>query len=93
MAGAVRLPRLSWALAACYGSYFLLPAGLAVALYARGEQALFRDLMLAGVFAAALAFAGYLLVPAVGPYVFQAELFPASPAGQRVLPVVHPHDR
>jgi len=79
-------PALSWALAACYGSYFVLPAGLAVALYARGEHALFRDLMLAGVFAAALAFAGYLLVPAVGPYAFQAELFPHRLPGNAYCP-------
>lgn len=79
-------PGLSWVLAACYGSYFVLPAGLAVALYARGEQALFRDLMLAGVFAAALAFAGYLLVPAVGPYVFQADLFPHRLPGNAYCP-------
>jgi membrane-associated phospholipid phosphatase len=79
-------PALSWALAACYGSYFVLPAGLAVALYALGEHALFRDLMLAGVFAAALAFTGYLLVPAVGPYAFQAELFPHRLPGNAYCP-------
>jgi membrane-associated phospholipid phosphatase len=79
-------PGLSWALAACYGSYFVLPAGLAIALYARGDHALFRDLMLAGVFAAALAFAGYLLVPAVGPYAFQAELYPHRLPGNAYCP-------
>jgi membrane-associated phospholipid phosphatase len=79
-------PALSWALAACYGSYFVLPAALAVALYALGEHALFRDLMLAGVFAAALAFTGYLLVPAVGPYAFQAELFPHRLPGNAYCP-------
>ena len=79
-------PAMSWALAACYGSYFVLPAGLAVALYALGEHALFRDLMLAGVFAAALAFTGYLLVPAVGPYAFQAELYPHRLPGNAYCP-------
>ena len=79
-------PAMSWALAACYGSYFVLPAGLAVALYALGEHALFRDLMLAGVFAAAIAFTGYLLVPAVGPYAFQAELFPHRLPGNAYCP-------
>jgi len=79
-------PWLSWTLAACYGSYFVLPAGLAVALYALGERALFRDLMLAGVFAAALAFTGYLLVPAVGPYAFQAELYPHRLPGNAYCP-------
>ena len=79
-------PGLSWALAVCYGSYFVLPAGLAVALYARGERALFRDLMLAGVFAAAFAFVGYLLVPAVGPYAFQAELYPHRLPGGAYCP-------
>src|SRR5262249_22014151 len=79
-------PALSWALAACYGSYFVLPVGLAVALYARGERALFRDLMLAGVFAAALAFVGYLLVPAGGPYAFPAGLSPHRLPGNAYCP-------
>jgi membrane-associated phospholipid phosphatase len=79
-------PSLSWALAVCYGAYFVLPPALAVALYARGEHALFRDLMLAGVFAAALAFAGYLLVPAVGPYAFQSDLFPHRLPGNAYCP-------
>jgi membrane-associated phospholipid phosphatase len=40
--------------------------------------------MLAGVVAALLGYAGYLLVPAVGPYVYQASLFPTRlPGGER----------
>ena len=36
-------PGLSWALAVCYGSYFVLPAGSPSRSTARGERALFRD--------------------------------------------------
>ena len=79
-------PSLSWVLAICYGSYFVLAPALAIVLYARGERALFRDLMLAGVLAAALAFAGYLLVPAVGPYAFQSDLFPHRLPGNAYCP-------
>jgi membrane-associated phospholipid phosphatase len=79
-------PALSWLMAACYGAYYVVPGLLAVAIYGAGRRALYRDFMLAGVLAAALGFAGYLLVPAVGPYVFQAELFPTRLPGGAYCP-------
>lgn len=72
-------PPLTRAMVLCYASYFVAPALLASAMYwspAPRDRALFRDFMLSGAIASLLGYAGYLLVPAVGPYVHQAALFP-----------------
>jgi len=60
----------------CYLSYFLAPGILAAWLYWRGERALFREFMVSLCVVTLLGYAGYLIVPAVGPYVYQAALFP-----------------
>jgi membrane-associated phospholipid phosphatase len=86
-AGRFASPLVSQLMAVCYGSYFVLPGLLAVAIYGAGERALFRDLMLAGVLTSVLGFVGYLLVPAVGPYAFQSELFPTRLPGGTYSPV------
>lgn len=82
-------PVLSWVMAICYGAYFIIPGALAAFLYAAGPGArpLFRDYIVAGSLTAVLGFVGYLLVPAVGPYVFQADLFPARLPGGGYSPV------
>jgi membrane-associated phospholipid phosphatase len=79
--GRLATPLVSHVMVLCYGSYFVLPAMLAAAMYATGERPLFRDLMLAGVITSVIGFTGYLLVPAVGPYAFQAGQFPAPLPG------------
>jgi membrane-associated phospholipid phosphatase len=60
----------------CYLSYFFAPGLLASIIYWRDQRALFRDLMVSLCVVTLLGYAGYLVVPAVGPYVFQASLFP-----------------
>ena len=50
-------------------------------------RALFRDYIVAGSLTAVLGFVGYLLVPAVGPYVFQADLFPTRLPGGAYAPI------
>ena len=82
-------PLLSWVMATCYGAYFIIPGALAAFLYAAGPAArgLFRDYIVAGSLTAVLGFVGYLLVPAVGPYVFQADLFPTRLPGGGYSPV------
>jgi membrane-associated phospholipid phosphatase len=82
-------PLLSWVMAICYGAYFIVPGALAAFLYAGGPDArpLFRDYIVAGSLTAVLGFVGYLLVPAVGPYVFQADLFPTRLPGGGYSPV------
>jgi membrane-associated phospholipid phosphatase len=82
-------PLLSWVMAVCYGAYFIIPGALAAFLYAAGSEAraLFRDYIVAGSLTAVLGFVGYLLVPAVGPYVFQADLFPTRLPGGAYAPI------
>ena len=82
-------PLLSWVMATCYGAYFIIPGALAAFLYAAGSEAraLFRDYIVAGSLTAVLGFVGYLLVPAVGPYVFQADLFPTRLPGGAYAPI------
>ncbi len=60
----------------CYLSYFFAPGLLACFIYWREEtRPLFRDFMVSLCVVTLLGYAGYLLVPAVGPYVFQSSLF------------------
>ena len=74
-------PLLTRVMVWCYASYFVSPALLASVIYFTGDRALFRDLLLAGVLCAVLGYTGYLLVPAVGPYVYEADLFPTRLPG------------
>ncbi|MDB4967459.1 MAG: phosphatidic acid phosphatase [Myxococcales bacterium] len=60
----------------CYLSYFFAPAILAAMIYWAGQRQLFRDFLVSLCVTTLLGYSGYLLVPAVGPYLFQAELFP-----------------
>jgi membrane-associated phospholipid phosphatase len=79
--GRFATPTLTRAMVLCYASYFVAPALLATAIYASGERACFRGFMVAGALTSMLGYAGYLAVPAVGPYVHQAALFPTRLPG------------
>ena len=74
-------PALTHVMVWCYASYFVAPALLAAAIYWSGDRPLFRATLLAGVLTAVCGYAGYLAVPAVGPYVYQADLFPTRLPG------------
>jgi membrane-associated phospholipid phosphatase len=74
-------PSLTRAMVLCYASYFIAPPLLAAAVYWTGDRRLFRDLMVAGILTSLVGYLGYLAVPAVGPYVYQADLFPTRLPG------------
>ena len=60
-------PWLTDVMAFAYGSYFFTPTILATLLYLRREMNDFRTFMLLVITAMYAGFAGYLLVPAIGP--------------------------
>lgn len=69
-------PWLTRVMVFCYLSYFFAPAILASLIYWAGKRQLFRDFLVSLCVTTLLGYTGYLLVPAVGPYLYQAELFP-----------------
>jgi membrane-associated phospholipid phosphatase len=69
-------PWLTRVMVFCYMSYFFAPAILAALIYWTGQRQLFRDFLVSLCVTTVIGYTGYLLVPAVGPYLFQAELFP-----------------
>ena len=74
-------PWLTRLMVLCYMSYFFAPAILAALIYWNGQRQLFRDFLVSLCVTTLLGYTGYLLVPAVGPYLYQAELFPARLPG------------
>src|SRR6478672_10251950 len=74
--GRFATPALTQVMVFCYLSYFFAPAILAAVIYWAGRRQLFRDFLVSLCVTTLLGYSGYLLVPAVGPYIFQAELFP-----------------
>jgi membrane-associated phospholipid phosphatase len=74
--GRFATPALTQAMVFCYLSYFFAPAILAAMIYWAGRRQLFRDFLVSLCVTTLLGYSGYLLVPAVGPYIFQAKLFP-----------------
>lgn len=54
-------------LSGCYATHLFAPPILAFALYAAGRRREFRDFLLAIAISAFVGFAGYILVPVVGP--------------------------
>ncbi len=76
--GRFATPLLTRYLVFCYLSYFFAPAILAALIYWTGQRQLFRDFLVSLCVTTLLGYSGYLLVPAVGPYVFQAQLFNGS---------------
>jgi membrane-associated phospholipid phosphatase len=69
-------PWLTHVMVFCYLSYFFAPAVLASLIYWTGRRQLFRDFLVSLCVTTLLGYTGYLLVPAVGPYIYQAKLFP-----------------
>jgi membrane-associated phospholipid phosphatase len=69
-------PALTRVMIFCYLSYFFTPAILASLIYWADRRQLFRDFLVSLCVTTLLGYTGYLLVPAVGPYLFQASLFP-----------------
>jgi membrane-associated phospholipid phosphatase len=84
-AGSFASPWLTRVMVFCYASYFFAPAILGGTTYLFGERRHFRRLMLAISLTTLIGFLGYLLVPAVGPYIYQAARFagrlPGATAG------------
>jgi len=77
-------PLLTHVMVDCYLSYFFAPVLLASLLYWRGERVAFREYLVSLTVVTILGYLGYLLVPAVGPYVYQAALFPTRlPGGEQ----------
>ena len=78
-------PWLTRTMVFCYASYFFAPAILGGTVYLFGREADFRRLMLGISLTTLIGFLGYLIVPAVGPYIHQAALFhgrlPGATAG------------
>jgi membrane-associated phospholipid phosphatase len=76
-------PLLTRVMVHCYASYFLMPGLLACLIYWKDDLALFREYMVTLCLVTLLGYAGYLAVPAVGPYVYQHALFPTRlPGGE-----------
>lgn len=69
-------PWLTRIMVFCYLSYFFAPAILAALIYWSERRQLFRDFLVSLCVTTLLGYTGYLLVPAVGPYLYQASLFP-----------------
>jgi membrane-associated phospholipid phosphatase len=74
--GQFATPLLTRLMVICYMSYFFAPAVLAAFIYWAGRRQLFRDFLVSLCITTLLGYTGYLLVPAVGPYLFQTTLFP-----------------
>jgi membrane-associated phospholipid phosphatase len=68
-------PHITQVLVVCYLSYFFAAAVLACLIYWAGDRALFRDFLVSLTVATMIGYVGYLFVPAVGPYLYQKELF------------------
>jgi len=74
--GQLGSPWLTRVMVFCYLSYFFAPAILASLIYWADRRQLFRDFLVSLCVTTLLGYTGYLLVPAVGPYLYQAALFP-----------------
>ncbi len=82
--GRLASPLFTHLMVDCYLSYFFAPVLLAAYLYWRDRRPQFREYMVSLTLVTLLGYVGYLLVPAVGPYVYQAELFPTRlPGGEQ----------
>jgi membrane-associated phospholipid phosphatase len=77
-------PGLTRVMVFCYLSYFFAPAILAALIYWTGHRQLFRDFLVSLCVTTVVGYSGYLLVPAVGPYVFQSHLFSGRLPGSGV---------
>src|SRR5262249_47480958 len=75
-------PALTQVMVVCYLSYFFAPGLLAAIIYWRGQRQLFRDFLVSLSVVTLMGYIGYLLVPAVGPFIYQADLFPSRLPGE-----------
>lgn len=69
-------PAMTEFLVVCYASYGVAIPAYAAYLFLTGRTRAFRDLSLAISVTAALGYIGYVSVPAIGPYLYQANIFP-----------------
>ncbi|MCW2916973.1 MAG: phosphatase family protein [Actinomycetia bacterium] len=69
-------PAMTEVLVVCYASYGFATPIYAAVLYLQGRMGPFRDLSLAITITAFIGYLGYMTVPAVGPYVFQTDIYP-----------------
>jgi hypothetical protein len=87
--GRFATPALTGIMVFCYLSFFVASGLFAALLYWKGDRRRFRDYVVSVCCVGALGFAGYLAVPAVGPYVYQAALFPtALPGGEALRRII-----
>jgi membrane-associated phospholipid phosphatase len=80
-------PWLTDWLSLCYTGHLLYAPILGYALYARGQLRAYRQFMIAMVAIFLLGFAGYIAIPAVGPYVAMANRFTVSLRGGLYRPM------
>jgi membrane-associated phospholipid phosphatase len=78
-------PEITQVMVICYLSYFFAAAILACLIYWVGNRALFRDFLVSLTVATMIGYVGYLIVPAVGPYLYQKDLFPKRLPGNLPL--------
>jgi membrane-associated phospholipid phosphatase len=69
-------PAMTEILVICYASYGFATPIYAAYLYLKDKTRPFRDLSLAITLTAVLGYIGYISVPAIGPYLFQKEIYP-----------------
>ncbi len=68
-----------------YSAYYLFPPVAAGILYAKGDRARFRHVMLGIVFGLYIGYLGYMTVPAVGPRYFQEHEFSMTLEGNAIV--------
>ncbi|HET8661711.1 MAG TPA: phosphatase PAP2 family protein [Micromonosporaceae bacterium] len=69
----------------CYLSYFVTPLVYSAWHYYRRNLTAYRDFALSVAFLGVLGYSGYALVPAVGPHLYQASLYPDPMPGSGPL--------
>jgi len=69
----------------CYLSYFVTPVVYSAWHYYRGNRTAYHDFALSVAFLGVLGYSGYALVPAVGPHIYQASLYPDPMPGSGLL--------
>lgn len=74
-------PTMTHVLTLCYVSYAFASPIYAGLQYFRGRFRAFHDFALAITITALIGYTGYLLLPAVGPYVFQHSVYPDALPG------------
>ncbi|MBI3269495.1 MAG: phosphatase PAP2 family protein [Planctomycetes bacterium] len=81
-------PALTELLQVVYSSYFFMPVGLALLVYTRRDRATFREVLSALLIAFFLSYAGYFLIPALGPRLAMKELHELKLSGLWLFPLL-----